>query len=236
MCENLEKVYERINKLFALAKRAGTEAEAQNAALRARELLLKYNLTEADLPTSQKRTTIARNTIDQFSQKWQTAIAVNISSYYRCQIVKNHNKRLIIIGLKEDVEIFTPILSFTFESFINCFKKRIKADETYQSMDTHNKHTHYQLYLDTYTIGYISALRQKLEEQNIELSQCRDLVLTTPQEVSDYVSSISRPSKCRSIMRKAVNSDYERHGYIDGMSNSDRLHKNLTFDGTSMAA
>lgn len=230
MCENLEKVYERINKLFALAKRAGSEAEAQNAALRARELLLKYNLSEADIPGQQKVKTIARNTIDSYSQKWQTMIAVNIASYYRCQIVKNQYKRLIIIGLKEDVEIFTPILGFTFESFMNCFKKRIKADPHYQSMDTHNKHTHYQLYLDTYTIGYVSALKEKLEEQNVKLSECKDLVITTPQEVQEYVDSISRPSKSRSIMRKAVNSDYERQGYIDGMTNGDRLHRNIGCD------
>lgn len=230
--ENLDKVFERINKLFALAKRGGTEAEAQNALLRARELMLRHNISEADLPTQEEqKRTLARNTLEAWSQKWMTMISNAIASYYRCQMVMNSvTHRLVIIGLKEDVEIFTPILAFTFESFIRCFKKRLKEDENYQNMTTHQKHTHYNVFLDTYTLGYVAALKQKLEEQNLVLSQCKDLVITTPQEVQDYIKNSCRVSKSRSIMRRAAYTDYERQGFVDGMTNSDKLHKNISYE------
>ena len=227
--ESMEKVFEKINKLFALAKRAGTEAEAQNAALRARELLLKYNLSESDVPNpEQSKKTVARNTLEAYSQKWMTLLASGIASYFRCKILKNWNKRLVIVGIKEDVEIFTPILAYTFESFLRCFKKRLAEDEEYQSLSKSGKCRAYSLLLDTYSIGYLSALRQKLEEQNRVLSECRDLVLTTPTEVNDYLNSCNvKTGKIR--VRNASSTDYESKGYIDGMTSAGQFNKNIDY-------
>lgn len=49
MDEKQVEIIRRIQKLFHLAGAAGSEAEAQNAALRARELLSRYNLSLQDV-------------------------------------------------------------------------------------------------------------------------------------------------------------------------------------------
>lgn len=224
----LNKVYERIQKLFALAKRAGSEAESQNAALRARELLLKYNLSEKDItPSEEKREALARNTIQSYCHQWMTYIATRISEYYRCKVLKDNRNHMIIIGLEDDVQIFTQIIAYVFESFLKCFKDRIKKDPEYQSLSTYGKQKCYHLYQNSYTVGYTKALVDKLEEQNRVLSECRDLVLCVPAVVNDYISQNCRQRTSK--MKSSTAIDYSGYGYTDGMRNGLNAHSRLDY-------
>ena len=183
---------------------------------------------------------IAVNTVNNITRKYMKIISNRIAPFYRCRVyeVKSRFVRsdsIKVFGLVKDVQLFNQVLAFTFESFKKCFDIRLKQDGEYQSFDTHTKHQQYNVRLDSYTWGYTEALVTKLQEQNQSLSECRDLVLTVPKKVDDFIHQSYNVSGRTKRSFNTSSEAYKLFGYMDGR-NSGNLHSSIDYSEPTPAA
>ena len=106
-----DKVIERIRKLLALST-SSNEFEAAEAAAKAQELLLKYNLSMAtvDVPET--------DAVDRVNwlcpdQTWQQVLVNGIATTNLCQVVRYDSKsKLAIFGSMSNVEVVEYLYSY----------------------------------------------------------------------------------------------------------------------------
>lgn len=90
-----DKIIDRIQKLLALARNAGTEHEAANAALRARELMRQHDLDEASLrvdDASKQAEPIEHGfTLTDTKKRvmWHGQLALGVAALYDCRAWTN---------------------------------------------------------------------------------------------------------------------------------------------------
>lgn len=167
--EKIEKVLEKVKKLFALAGNNPSEEEAHAAALRAQTLIAKYNLTITD---EEEELKMAESHFDTGVDKsFKYGLANVIDRNFRVKSYWVGQRRVVFYGYKQDTEVAREVFSYLFKT---CEKNaRRECRKSYQKYGT-ERGVYY-----SYTRGFIKGIGQKLDEQ------CTALMIVTPPEVND---------------------------------------------------
>lgn len=102
-------IIEKVRKLMALAERAGTEAEAENAMARIQEILTKYNLSMDAVTAPGEETFVQEHQEFEWNQTWIRETYRGIARLYFCHMyfVQNGLKNQCITLVGKPVNIQT---------------------------------------------------------------------------------------------------------------------------------
>ena len=206
---------DKIRKLLALAQ-SPEEGEAKAALLRARELMAKHKLTEADLKESGKqkvRRVMTDITCSKRRDPWLIALSVNIATHYCCVGYGSHKKwyqtqHIGFIGLEDDVEICAAIFNYA----VDCINAGIKAVK--------KEHVGYDpLYIkqqcDSYGYGFVNGINAAFKGQDEEKRGEWGLVLAVPQEVQEATQNFQE-KHFKSRSEDAIDPHAYAQGYEHG--------------------
>lgn len=139
MDEQMEQMIEKVQKLFNLAQNAGSDAEAFNAAQRAREIMQKYNLSMADVENFKgyeedevniEWITILRNKIPDYA----SLLGMVCAKLYDCTCVQNRRDGEIhieFVGVNAD-----PIVAKWAYKYLGSYGKRKCRENGYKQRET----------------------------------------------------------------------------------------------------
>jgi hypothetical protein len=114
-----DTILARIQKLLVLTDRAGTPAEAANAAARAQELLFKHNLTLAQVEAhdGHPAATYANETLTldggKFHIQWHRSLAGVLARNNFCRIVVySGSSSIALVGLPDNIAVVTHLYGY----------------------------------------------------------------------------------------------------------------------------
>ena len=124
MDAELKRIIKKIQKLYRLAANAGSEEEAQNAAMHAREMLEKYDLTLSDIEGFTEENCAEEHFI--IKKKYLSAhinlLANAMAMLFQCQVLVWRNYRLnknrqavVFIGVGADAIVASQTLEFLLQ-------------------------------------------------------------------------------------------------------------------------
>ena len=205
----------KIRNLLALAE-SPNENEAKAALLKARELMAKHKLTEAELGEAAKQEVVRKTTDITFSKRrnpWINRLLWVIGDNYCCKAFRSHRKRKQtqiagFIGLENDVEICVEVFKYA----VNCIEYGILG---VKEKNAGYSTAYIKRQCDSYGYGYVRGILTAFEQQNTENKQEWGLVLVIPQEVKDAAQDLGR------VMFKAqaeqnIDPRTYKEGYADG--------------------
>lgn len=140
--ETMEKVQERIQKLFRLSS-SPNENEAQEALLKAQELMAKHKLTRQELgekPSSrvvELRTDITYTARSSF---WMVMLSQVIASNHCCKLFQSHFKgkqtyQIAFCGMQEDAATCAALLRYAVDTVTVHIQKRTRISPTPRSAE-----------------------------------------------------------------------------------------------------
>lgn len=205
-------IKERIKKLLALAT-SPYEAEAMAAMLKAKELMAKHKLTEADFVEfkNQKMVHLAckdiRWTTDS-GEIWIAELCRIVAGNYCCVIAwstpyKTRTHELEITGMEEDAEVCKHVIEYA----VGFVRGAIKVAQRRQRLIDP------KTVAASYAKGFIEGLKMAFEDQQEEHPEWA-LVVVEPQEVKEYGDSLNN----KTIRTRKTGFDPLSHmkGFNDG--------------------
>lgn len=227
---------ERIRKLLALAK-SPEENEARAALLKARALMAKHKLTEAEFAEVQTQAARAVKkcaTSVTFSMRrspWTNSLASVIGENYCCQAYFTHSKgkktyTIDFVGLEDDMEICLTIFQYALDCVLSKNKRIRKEWKGYPARYVNSL-------CDGYGYGFVSGLRKAFDQQKEEHATEWGLVLTTPKEVTDVTKGFKHRNLYSQAAGQIDRGEYQT-GYADG-SKFDPTRRIGTIDGRDIA-
>lgn len=212
-------IKEKIAKLLALAD-SPNEHEAKAALLKARELMVNHKL-RPDEVEQQKSEKVIRQTIDitctKLTNSWVTRLAAVIASHYCCKSYRNHykyEKKITIgfIGLENDFEICVRIFRYAYDCVMSeCKTLRKKYKDLYSAAVLRQ-------ITNAYGDGFCSGLLDGFQEQERAHEQEWGLVLQTPKEVMDIVTSMKKGKMFGQMAYSGSEHKFIQKGYQDGQA------------------
>lgn len=204
----------KIRNLLALAQ-SPVEAEARAALLKARELMARHKLTEAELGEAEKqavRDVLTDITCSKRREPWICDLSAVIGESYCCKGYRSHRKgqqtqTIGFIGLEDDVEICTAIFKYAVDCARAEIKRIKKENDCYFPRYVKNL-------CDSYGYGFVAGVQKafsKQEEENREWG----LVLLMPKEVVEASQHLGSEEFQARAMEEITDSGYAR-GYSDG--------------------
>ena len=211
MCAE-EKIIQKIQNLLDLANNNPNENEAIAAALKAQELMAKYNIEMAQLDDkSEDREiieTIYYNTGKHDMKKWRYALAGIVAKNFRCKHYFLGKSGVVFYGYKEDAKIALQVFTYLYEIGNKfAFKKYYE----YKKNGLPTKGV-----MNTYLVGFRDGVKSVLEKQ------CTALMIITPQEVTDQF-------KIKSANFKAM------HNSVKILGKNNQIYSDGKADGRDMA-
>lgn len=208
----MANIREKIKKLLALGA-SPNENEAKAAMLKAKELMIKNKLTEADFEEEQAKITkmLCKDitwTTDS-GRVWMAQLCTVIADNYCCVAAWDHTKgtrtyTLVITGMGSDVEVCNEVIEYAL-GFVIGTAKALSRKPGYRS-DLKSVER-------SYAMGFIMGLEMAFEEQRNDHPEWA-LVEVKSKEVEDYENSLDN----RSVRSKESSMDMAAYmkGQIDG--------------------
>ena len=203
-----EKIMEKIKKLLALANNNPSEDEAMAAALKAQEMMAKYNIVLDDLDDKPENHEIVKKIWVQDGKhnvkKWKWNLAQIVAKNFRCKVYAISKTDICFYGYKEDAEIALQVFSFLY-NVGNKF-----AIRHYNKCKKENLPT--KGVMNTYLAGFRQGIADVLEKQ------CVALMIVTPKDVEENFSKISFNGQVNASVRcYGTTADFNA-GRTDGKS------------------
>lgn len=177
-----KQILDKLEKLIALRDNAGSPAEAENAAMRIQEILMKHNLDEAQIDAGIKAKNISivgiKIPIDEVSNKkegrWYLSLFDAIAKNNLCQIIRTTYRSkgsgiITVIGKEVNVEIVIYTVNNLAEKIRQAAKIVYK-----QSEGTINFNPNPNAFKRAFYMGCARGIALKLEEQT------KDLIIENP--------------------------------------------------------
>lgn len=232
----------KIRKLLALAGNNSSPEEAQAAMLRARELMAKHKLTEADCATEKaevaERLTNWKTTTA--SEPWMIPLSCVIARHYCCEPYTNSEYRgktyaIGFVGFPDDLDVCIEVYNYAVR-FV-----RLRNEERRVELKGRLSAKSVKVLCNSYGIGFSHGVQEAYEKQERETnagsgaeadngtnadSGARDaesnreswgLVMAVPQEVTAYLNKSANRSKKWDERYSAGSEDY-RNGREAGAS------------------
>ena len=212
----MSTVKEKIAKLLALST-SPNEKEAQEALLKARELMAKHKLRQEDCQNGADARVIVRTIgveCTTLTDPWAVALGSIIGKRYSCQVFRRHtpgSKKNTVgfAGFEDDFEVCRRIYLYAYE----CVKarcRRIQASER-------DKHGVKELrdMCNAFGWGFCYGLETAFQEQEKEHQEW-GLVLAVPQAVHDAMGYMGKPTGFGSAQINGWRQKYANAGFAEG--------------------
>lgn len=207
--ENMEKILEKIKNLLDLANNNPNENEAMSAALKAQELMAKYNIDtsaiESDASEKELYKAVYHDTGKHEMKKWKIGLAEVIARNFCCKVyfIADHGKDVVFYGYKKDAKIAVEVFKFLYQTGNKL------AVKYYTQCRKEGRNT--RGIMNTYLIGFRDGIKEVLDRQ------CTALMLVIPKEVSESYAEMTADWKTfsTSIRRANDNRAYDE-GKRDG--------------------
>lgn len=203
----MEKILNKIKNLLDLANNNPNENEAIAAALKAQELMAKYNIELDQLDDKKETREIVKEIYHQSSKhemkKWKIGLAAIIAQNFRCKTYFLGGKDVVFYGFKEDAKIALEVFTYLYE-IGNKFAVRY-----YNKCKKEGKET--RGVMNTYLVGFRDGVAEVLEKQ------CTALMIVTPKEVTESYDEMSKGwKKMKSTLRLSGDTSAYSNGKSDG--------------------
>ena len=207
---DMEKILTKIQNLFDLANNNPNENEAIAAAMKAQELMAKYNIELSQLNDDANKEmykAVYENTSKHEMKNWKTRLAHVIARNFCCKYyLINHGRGksdVVFYGYKKDAIIALEVFTFLYESG-NKFAVRYYNKRKKDGFNTKGL-------MNTYLLGFVAGIKDVLDKQ------CKALMIVIPKEVEDSYTEMSKDfgtshTTVRTIRDDQVWSD----GHYDG--------------------
>lgn len=168
----VEKAIEIVKKLLTTANDKGaTEHEAMTAALKAQEIMAKYNINIADIEDESGSEEIVDYAVDVGKgNKWKYSLAAVIANNFCCKTYVSGSQMIFFYGYKKHAEVAKEVFTFLYNTG-NQLANRFYAE-------LYNRGESTKGVKNTFLLGYLTGIKSVLEKQ------CVALALVVPQEVN----------------------------------------------------
>ena len=189
----MDKIVEKIAKLLELASNNPSENEAIAAAMKAQELMAKYDIEMDQIHHKQGEVTgeIYRDTGKHQMKKWKVGLAHIIAKNFRCRTCMINSVDVVFYGYNADAKIALQVFTYLYEAGNNL------AVRYYNKARKEGRST--KGVMNTYLVGFKDGVASALEKQ------CMALMIVTPQEVNDTFNEMTADFK-----KKAINIKYRK--------------------------
>lgn len=180
---NREKILDKITKLLALAADKANENEAISAALKAQELMAKYNIELADVQDKTAINNIVETTYTpkancHYVRKWRYMLSKIIAKNFCCKTYSINRDAIVFYGYEKDAQIAVEVFKFLFETgnklanryYLKCKKEGCNTKGV----------------LNTYLVGFCDGIKEVLGKQ------CTALMIVVPKEVEEAYIEYSK--------------------------------------------
>lgn len=203
----MEKILNKIKNLLDLANNNPNENEAIAAALKAQELMAKYNIELDQLDDKKETREIVKEVYYQSGKhemkKWKIGLAAIIAQNFRCKTYFLGGQNVVFYGFKEDAKIALEVFTYLYE-IGNKFAVRY-----YNKCKKEGKET--RGVMNTYLVGFRDGVAEVLEKQ------CTALMIVTPKEVTESYDEMSKGwKKMKSTLRLSGDTSAYSNGKSDG--------------------
>lgn len=197
--ENKEAIIKKIENLLALAGNNPNEHEAIAAALKAQELMAKYNVELADIEGNNTSQEISKEIYDikksnHNVNKWKYKLSNIIARNFCCKTYTINRSSVAFYGYEKDAKICKQVFSFLYET-----GNRL-AERYYRKCKKEGRET--KGVLNTYLVGFCEGIAEVLDKQ------CTALMLVISKEVEDAYKEHS--AGFRNVSNKLITSNDNR--------------------------
>lgn len=201
----VETILDRIQKLLNLSDSPNIN-EAKLAAVKAQELMAKYDIKE--LEKADKGIVIS-DYYNDFNMSWFVPLARAIAPNYKCKLVIQSDRSLVsVYGMKTDVIIFKKMMAYLSD----------RCDKTSYIYEKNRKKAGYE-YKGCYTEfskGFIDGIQLELDKQ------CVALTITIPVEVeTEYAIKTKGLKSYHDLTKEPLYGDE----YYDGVKEGTKTMK-----------
>lgn len=205
--EKREKLINTIRKTLALAENNPSEAEALAAALKAQELMAKYNIHKEEVTDEEIKDEIdsifSEQPHDSHLMKWRKVLASIVSKAFRCKAYMA-GKDVVFRGYREDAQLALEVYLMLYSVGHTLAKK---TESKARSMSGTAKGVY-----NSFTTGFLKGVSDAFNEQ------CTALMIVTPQEVEEEFLEFSKNMKSSSTRLSVSDSKVYSDGYAEGKS------------------
>lgn len=203
----MEKILNKIKNLLDLANNNPNENEAIAAALKAQELMAKYNIELDQLDDKKETREIVEEIYYQSDKhemkKWKIGLADIIAQNFRCKVYFMNKKDVVFYGYKEDAKIALNVFTYLYE-----IGNKL-AVRYYNKCKKEGKET--RGVMNTYLVGFKDGVAEVLEKQ------CTALMIVTPKEVTESFEEMTSGWKTiKSTLRLSGDTSAYSNGKSDG--------------------
>ena len=182
-----EKILAKIKNLLDLST-SPNEHEAKAAALKAQELMAKYDIdSQAVVDTTSYMDEIGHIFVEDDGKhsmkKWKVLLAPVIANNFRCKLYF-HGNSVVFYGYKRDANIASEVFKFLFTTGN---RLAIRYYNSYRKKGLSTKGV-----MNAYLHGFVAGVREDLEKQ------CTALMIITPKEVTDQFEVMTKGWKTKS--------------------------------------
>lgn len=203
----MKKILNKIKNLLDLANNNPNENEAIAAALKAQELMAKYNVELDQLDDKKETREIVEEIYHQSDKhemrKWKIGLADIIAQNFRCKVYFMNKKDVVFYGYKEDAKIALNVFTYLYE-IGNKFAVRYYNKCKKEGEETRGV-------MNTYLVGFKDGVAEVLEKQ------CTALMIVTPKEVTESFEEMTSGWKTiKSTLRLSGDTSAYSNGKSDG--------------------
>lgn len=203
----MEKILNKIKNLLDLANNNPNENEAMAAALKAQELMAKYNVELDQLDdkpeTHEITEEIYRQSGKHEMKKWKIGLSVIVAENFRCRTYTIDKKDVVFYGYKEDAKIALQVFTYLYEVGNKL------AVRYYNKCKKEGKET--RGVMNTYLIGFRDGVREVLGKQ------CTALMIVTPKEVNESFDEMTKEWRSvKTTLRMSGDTSAYSSGKSDG--------------------
>jgi hypothetical protein len=178
-----EKAIEKIANLLDLADNNPNENEAIAAALKAQELMAKYDIELTDCKGTSLDEEISKEVINfekntGYCIKWRFQLASIIARNFKVKHYTIGKDSIVFYGFKSDAKIASQVFSFLFET-----GNKLSAKYYYKCKEE-GRQT--RGVMNTYLVGFMKGLQEVLEKQ------CHELMIVVPKKVEEEYEEMSK--------------------------------------------
>lgn len=199
---DMNKMLEKVRKLMALAGNNPSEQEAQAAALKAQELIAKYNL-DMSKETGEKINYKFLQAVHSNNEGYRKPLAVAIADNFRCKAIVIGNM-INFFGREGDVEACVEMFNYLYRVSHNIGLK-LERQARKEGRNTHGV-------ANSYWTGFIVGLKDALGAQS------KALAIVVPEDVKqEFTKTFPNLRKGSGGMRNTgLDKDAYNKGREDG--------------------
>lgn len=210
--QDMEKIVNKVQKLFALAGNNPSEQEATAALLKAQALLAKYNLSQADVEGENAKEWKHELLISKVSKgaytNWLGAVIIKSFGCKNILLWQGSQQKIAIMGRSADAHAALNALNFAYKVL------RKKGNQAVREAGYSIGERGSTMIFNTYASGFVSGIQSVLEEQT------KALAIVVPSDTEEaFNEKFPDVRNVRSRSTKVVkDSNLRARGYADGRS------------------